>query len=117
MNIYSDELLLAVGEKAEEVYGYDARIWRKDFAGAWIRYDHYGMKDSFGWQIDHKKPQAQGGTDNIRNLQPLQWENNLEKSDDYPFFSTPSFRHLGNAARRSRHLFFHDLHFRIEIQT
>lgn len=78
MNIFSDELLLAVWEKAEEVYGYDARIWRKDFAGAWIRYDHYGMKDSFGWQIDHKKPQAQGGTDNIRNLQPLQWENNLE---------------------------------------
>ena len=30
MNIYSDELLLAVWEKAEEVYGYDARIWRKD---------------------------------------------------------------------------------------
>lgn len=63
MNIYSDELLLAVWSKAEEVYGYDARIWRKDFAGAWIRYDHYGMKDSFGWQIDHKRPQAQGGTD------------------------------------------------------
>lgn len=30
MNIYSDELLLAVWSKAEEVYGYDARIWRKD---------------------------------------------------------------------------------------
>ena len=65
MNIYSDELLLDVRRKAEEVYGYDARIWRKIFARAWIRYDHYGMKDSFGWQIDHKKPQAQGGTDNI----------------------------------------------------
>ena len=81
MNIYSDKLLLDVWKKAEEVYGYDNRIWRKDFAGAWIRYDHYGIKDSYGWEIDHKKPQAQGGTDNIRNLQPLQWKNNLEKSD------------------------------------
>ena len=27
-------------------------------------------------------------TDDIKNLQPLQWENNLEKSDDYPYFST-----------------------------
>lgn len=88
MSIYSDELLLSVWKKAEEVYGYDARIWRKDFAGAWIRYDHYGMKGAFGWQIDHRKPLALGGTDDIKNLQPLQWENNLEKSDDYPYFST-----------------------------
>lgn len=103
MNIYSDELLLAVWEKAEEVYGYDARIWRKDFAGAWIRYDHYGMKDSFGWQIDHKKPQAQGGTDNIRNLQPLQWENNLEKSDDYPFLIQKSHQGVMKILRRVSH--------------
>ncbi len=35
----------AVWKKAEEVYDIDARIWRKDFPGAWIRYDHYGMKN------------------------------------------------------------------------
>lgn len=88
MNIYSNELLLAVWRNAEVVDGTDSRIWRKDFAGAWMRYDHYGMKDSYGWRIDHRRPLAHGGTNDIRNLQPLQWENNLEKSDDYPYFST-----------------------------
>lgn len=88
MNIYSNETLLAVWLKAEEVNGYDSRIWRKDLAGAWIRYDHFGMKDTFGWQIDHRLPRSRGGTDNIRNFFPLQRENNLEKSDEYPYFST-----------------------------
>ena len=88
MNVYSDKLRVDGLKKEEVIYGYDYRIWRKDFGGAWIRYDHYGIKDSYGWEIDHKKPKAQGGTDDIRNLQPLQWKNNLEKSDNYPFFST-----------------------------
>ena len=88
MNIYSDEFLLAVWQKAEEVQGVDSRIWRKDFAGAWIRYDHYGMKDAYGWQIDHQKPHSHVGSDEIANLSPLLWQNNQEKSENYPFFST-----------------------------
>lgn len=88
MNIYTDEVLLAVWQKAEQVDGNDPRVWRKDFAGAWIRYDQYGMRTMYGWQIDHRRPQSKGGTDEVSNLFPLQWENNLEKSDDYPVFST-----------------------------
>lgn len=88
MNIYSNEKILAVWNKAVEVTGYDSRIWRKDFAGAWIRYDHFGMKDTYGWQIDHRRPLSEGGTDELTNWLPMQWENNLEKSDDYPYFST-----------------------------
>ena len=34
MNIYTDEVLLAVWQKAEQVDGNDPRVWRKDFAGA-----------------------------------------------------------------------------------
>lgn len=101
MNIYSDEILLAVWAKGNEVPGYDSRIWRQDFAGAWMRYDHFGMKDIYGWQIDHRCPRAKGGADDIENLYPLQWENNLEKSDDYPYFSTKiTSRGNGNIEER-----------------
>ena len=37
-----------------------------------------------GWEIDHIKPIARGGIDDISNLRPLQWKNNRSKSDNYP---------------------------------
>jgi len=29
--------------------------------------------------VDHKNPKDKGGSDQLRNLQPLQWEENREK--------------------------------------
>ena len=62
------------------------RRFAKDIAGAWMNRDKYGQTASLGegWEIDHIVPLAQGGTDDITNLQPLQWENNRSKSARYP---------------------------------
>ena len=74
-------------------------VWRKagwspaiapgaatDVCGATIRREHYGMTTAFGWEIDHKDPVANGGTDDLSNLQPLHWENNRSKGDQLAAF-------------------------------
>jgi len=62
--------------------------WRQDYAGAWIHRSEYGMESKYGWEVDHKKPIAKGGTDELSNLVPLHWLNNRTKGDDYPSFKT-----------------------------
>lgn len=78
-----------VWEKAQKVPNNDPKIWRKDYAGAWIKRSEYGNRDSiYGWEVDHRKPICKGGTDDLSNLDPLQWENNCTKGDDYPKWET-----------------------------
>jgi hypothetical protein len=59
-------------------------VFRKDRCGASMQRGKYGKTEKWGWEIDHKKPVSAGGTDDLSNLQPLQWENNRHKGDNYP---------------------------------
>lgn len=61
--------------------------FRKDTCGANMQRTKYGKTEQFGWEIDHKKPVILGGTDDIDNLQSLQWENNRHKGDNFSNWS------------------------------
>ncbi len=79
---FSSATVQAVWEKGTVVSNYDPDKYRKESCEAWIQRDSYGDHDSsLGWDIDHIKPQSEGGGDELSNLQPLQWENNISKGD------------------------------------
>ncbi len=61
--------------------------FRKDACGASMQRSKYGKTEQWGWEIDHIMPVARGGTDDLYNLQPMQWENNRHKGDDYPTYA------------------------------
>lgn len=92
----TNELKRSVWEKAQIVEGFNSDMYRKDPCGAWIAWDKYGVQDSvYGWEVDHIYPQSlleergfdEDAINDIRNLRPMQHENNASKSDDYPSYT------------------------------
>jgi 5-methylcytosine-specific restriction endonuclease McrA len=76
----------AVWRKGREIQDYDPATWRYDKCGQPMKFDDYGITDSkHGWEVDHIIPVSKGGTDDLSNLQPLQWDNNRKKGDTYPW--------------------------------
>ena len=78
-------LVEAVWEKGQVVPGWDPNLFRADACGAMMMKSAYGQTTDWGWEIDHIKPLSKGGCDDLDNLQPLQWENNRRKSDQWPW--------------------------------
>ncbi len=76
---WTQEMIQKIWEKGQKVNNYDHNVFRKDECTAWIKRDKYGNRNSdYGWEIDHISP---GGSDDLSNLRPLQWQNNVDKSD------------------------------------
>ncbi len=72
---------------AHIIRGKNPNLYRKDDFGNKIYKPSYGKQSDMGWEIDHSHPISKGGNDWKKNLQAVQWKENREKSDKYPYKS------------------------------
>lgn len=87
-NLNDEDVIQAVWEKGIVVEGYNSSLYRQDAAGAWMARDAYADKNrELGWEIDHIYPQSKGGINHFLNLRPMNWKNNLSKSDNFPDYT------------------------------
>jgi len=71
-----ERLKLSVWVKGKISEGYNGNFYRRDAYGTWMQYSAHGDTLSyFGWEIAYIVPPEKGGTDDLSNLQPLQWQN------------------------------------------
>ena len=93
MSDFSKQEIEDVWSQGLIIEGWNPDIVRQDAAGAWILREKHGDHDSiFGWDIDHIYPQneleklnvPQELINNRINLRPMNWKNNISKSNDYP---------------------------------
>ncbi len=81
---FPDDVVEAVWNKGRPDPPHSSAMRRRDAGGAEMERYSYGTETVHGWEIDHVKPVAAGGTDDLENLQPLQWQNNRHKADIWP---------------------------------
>lgn len=70
---------------ANKIKGKNPDMYRKDPYGNEIYKTSYGKKGEKSWEIDHKNPINKDGTENLRNIQAIQWKENRRKKDKYPY--------------------------------
>ena len=83
---FSQDTINSVWNKGKIIPGFDPKSWRRDICGSNMKFTEYGNTSlQIGWEIDHIKPVSKGGTDELTNLQPLNWENNRRKGETDPW--------------------------------
>jgi len=82
---FSLSVIDAVWEKGSKVAGKNSSLYRRDSCENIIYKGSYGKETDAGWEIDHIKPVAKGGSDYLDNLRPLQSSENAAKGDTYPW--------------------------------
>lgn len=92
---FSDEILNKIWEKGRKDSKYNSDVVRRDACGAWMIKGKYNDRDSiYGWEVDRIYPESklkelgvpQELIDDIANLRPLNWKNNVSKGTDYPHY-------------------------------
>ena len=92
---FTEEQLNNIWEKGLTDDKYNPDFVRKDACGAWMIRGLYNNRTSpFGWEVDHIYPESklkdmnvpQQKIDDICNLRPLNWHNNVSKGVDYPHY-------------------------------
>lgn len=76
---FSETTIQPVWEKGRADDRNDPAVWRRDDCGTFISRVDYGKQTKYGWNIDHITPVSGGGGNELRNLRPLQWENNAKR--------------------------------------
>lgn len=81
---YSEERLNQIWDKGQTIRGKNPDLYRQDKYGNMMYKPSYGKTSAMGWNVDHSKPQALGGTDHLNNLQPMNSRENSSKGKKYP---------------------------------
>lgn len=94
---FNDEQIDEIWEKGLKDSRFDPDVIRKDACGAWIIRGKYNdRKSPFGWEVDHIYPESklkelnvpESIINDMMNLRPLNWKNNVSKGDDYPHYQS-----------------------------
>lgn len=96
---FTDEQINEIWNKGLQDPKFNPNLVRKDACGAWmIRGRYNDRKSPFGWEVDHIYPESKLKDlkvpdeliDNVVNLRPLNWKNNVSKGSDYPHYQSKS---------------------------
>lgn len=76
---YTKEERDKIWDKGSIIKGKNPNLYRKDVNGKVMYKPSYGKYSEMGWNVDHKKAKANGGSDSLRNLQPMNSRANSSK--------------------------------------
>lgn len=95
VNHWTLDQIQKVWEKAERISGVSDKLYRKDYAGAWMFRDSFTMdlseasnEKTYSWTIILHRPASQSGTTELYNLDPMNVVNAKSKGEDYPRWTT-----------------------------